>query len=101
MMISTAQEVLDMLLQSPNLRRSNFVDRVFTDEPILMRGSQMASYVPPRIQEMREMALSPEGRGMIGAQLFTKQALFMEDYRGRRRVSRLVRTLFPHLRGYE
>lgn len=80
MMISTAQEVLDMLLQSPNLRRSNFVDRVFTDEPILMRGSQMASYVPPRIQEMREMALSPEGRGMIGAQLFTKQALFMEDY---------------------
>lgn len=80
MMISTAQEVLDMLLQSPNLRRSNFVDRVFTDEPILMRGSQMASYVPPRIQEMREMALSPEGRGMIGAQLFTKQARFMEDY---------------------
>lgn len=80
MMVSTAQEVLDMLLQSPNLRRSNFVDRVFTDEPILMRGSQMASYVPPRMQEMREMAFSPEGRGMIGAQLFTKQALFMEDY---------------------
>ena len=80
MMRPTAQEVLDMLLQSPSLRRSNFVDRVFTDEPILMRGSQMASYIPPRIQEMREMALSPEGRGMIGAQLFTKQALFMEDY---------------------
>ena len=80
MMRSTAQEVLDMLLQSPSLRRSDFVDRVFTDEPILMRGSQMASYIPPRIQEMREMALSPEGRGMIGAQLFTKQALFMEDY---------------------
>ena len=80
MMRSTAQEVLDMLLQSPNLRRSNFVDRVFTDEPILMRGSQMASYVPPRIQEMREMAFSPEGRGMIGAQLFTKQARFMGDY---------------------
>lgn len=79
-MRSTAQEVLDMLLQSPSLRRSDFVDRVFTDEPILMRGSQMASYVPPRMQEMREMALSPEGRGMIGAQLFTKQALFMEDY---------------------
>ena len=67
MMRSTAQEVLDMLLQSPSLRRSDFVDRVFTDEPILMRGSQMASYVPPRMQEMREMALSPEGRGMIGA----------------------------------
>lgn len=80
MMRSTAQEVLDMLLQSPSLRRSDFVDRIFTDEPILMRGSQMASYIPPRIQEMREMALSPEGRGMIGAQLFTKQALFMEDY---------------------
>ena len=80
MMRSTAQEVLDMLLQSPSLHRSDFVDRVFTDEPILMRGSQMASYVPPRIQEMHEMALSPEGRGMIGAQLFTKQALFMEDY---------------------
>lgn len=80
MVRSTAQEVLDMLLQSPNLRRSDFVDRVFTDEPILMRGSQMASYVPPRMQEMREMALSPEGRVMIGAQLFTKQALFMEDY---------------------
>lgn len=80
MMRSTAQEVLDMLLQSPSLRRSDFVDRVFTDEPILMRGSQMASYIPPHIQEMREMALSPEGRGMIGAQLFTKQALFMEDY---------------------
>lgn len=80
MMRSTAQEVLDMLLQSPSLRRSDFVDRVFTDEPILMRGSQMASYIPPRIQEMREIALSPEGRGMIGAQLFTKQALFMKDY---------------------
>ncbi len=54
--------------------------RVYTDEPIVMRGSQMASYVPPRIEQMRALEHTPESRSKPGAWLFYQQARLMEDY---------------------
>ncbi len=54
--------------------------RVYTDEPIVMRGSQMANYVPPRIEQMRALEHTPESRAKPGAWLFYQQAKLMEDY---------------------
>lgn len=73
------QDLLDMVIASQS-KRSNLQGRVYTDEPIVMRGSQMASYVPPRIAQMRELERTPEARTKPGAWLFYQQAKLMEDY---------------------
>ena len=54
--------------------------RVYADEPILMRGSQMASYRPEPIRQMRELARRPESRSWSDARLFVEQARLMEGY---------------------
>lgn len=54
--------------------------RVYADEPILMRGSQMASYRPEPIRQMRELARRPENRSWSDARLFVEQARLMEGY---------------------
>ncbi len=73
------QDLLDMVIASQS-KRSSLQSRVYTDEPIVMRGSQMANYVPPRIEQMRELEHTPEARTKPGAWLFYQQAKLMEDY---------------------
>lgn len=73
------QDLLDMVIASQS-KRGSLQRRVYTDEPIVMRASQMASYVPPRIAQMRELERSPEARRKPGAWLFYQQAKLMEDY---------------------
>lgn len=57
-----------------------FATRVYTDEPIISRGSQMANYLPERISQMRSIAQNPEARAWPAAKLFYEQARVMEDY---------------------
>ena len=54
--------------------------RVYSDEPIIMRGSQLASYVPEPIRQMRALARRPEARSWSDARLFVEQARLMADY---------------------
>ena len=54
--------------------------RTYSDEPILLRGSQLASYLPDRIREMRALARSPEARSWSDARLFVEQARLMADF---------------------
>ena len=54
--------------------------RTYSDEPILMRGSQLSSYLPEPIQAMRELSWSPEARSWSDARLFVEQARLMEDF---------------------
>lgn len=75
------QNIIDRILASPRVRTGNaFAGRVFTDEPIIRRGSQMAGYLPPRCREMREIATSPEAQGKPVAWVFLRQARLMADY---------------------
>lgn len=52
----------------------------YGDEPILVRGSQLASYRPEPVRQMRDLARSPEARAWSDARLFVEQARLMEAY---------------------
>ena len=54
--------------------------RTYSDEPILMRGSQLGSYIPDEIRQMRALARRPEARSWSEARLFVEQARLMADY---------------------
>lgn len=60
--------------------RAFSTSKVYGSEPILMRGSQLASYLPEPIRQMRALARGPEARGWTDARLFVEQARLMEDY---------------------
>ena len=47
--MADVQRLIDQIMSTERIRRSShFSDRVFTDEPILTTGRQMASYLPDR-----------------------------------------------------
>ena len=82
-----AQELIDRILADERFRASShFSDRVYTDEPILITGNRMASYLPERYRKMREISSwepeGPAGRGrwLSEAELFYRQGIFMADY---------------------
>lgn len=54
--------------------------RVYGSEPILMRGSQLASYLPEPVRQMRALARRPDARSWTDARLFVEQGRLMEDY---------------------
>lgn len=55
-------------------------ERTYADEPILLRGSQLASYLPEPIRQMRALARRSEARSWSDARLFVEQARLMADY---------------------
>lgn len=55
-------------------------ERTYADEPILLRGSQLASYLPEPIRQMRALARRSEARTWSDARLFVEQARLMADY---------------------
>ena len=75
------QSIIDRInAQAEGRQTGAFATRVYTDEPIVSRGSQMASYLPERIEQMRAIARNPETRMWPAAKLFYEQAHVMEDY---------------------
>ena len=83
-------------------------ERTYADEPILLRGSQLASYLPEPIREMRALARRPEARSWSDARLFVEQARLMADYADDRPYPGEFKSYFPtyevmdnqQLRGY-
>lgn len=75
------QSIIDRInAQAEGRQTGAFATRVYTDEPIVSRGSQMASYLPERIEQLRAIARNPEARMWPAAKLFYEQARVMEDY---------------------
>ena len=60
--------------------RAHASSRVYGSEPILMRGSQLASYLPEPVRQMRALARRPEARSWTDARLFVEQGRLMEGY---------------------
>lgn len=54
--------------------------RTYSDEPILIRGSQLSSYLPEPIQRMRALSRTHAARSWSDARLFVEQAHLMEDF---------------------
>ena len=81
---------------------------VYSDEPILMRGSQLSSYIPEQIRQMRALARRPEARSWSDERLFVEQARLMADYKDDCPYEGTFSTYFPtydamtdrQLRGY-
>ena len=80
--LSDASEILKHVLSDDKLRSSKlFQDMVFTDQPILRRGSQISRpETPPEIREMRSIAYTPEAYWKTSAWLFYTQGKFMENF---------------------
>lgn len=85
--MADVQRIIEQILNTERLRNSShFSDRVYTDEPILTTGRQMASYLPDRYREMRAIsrwqpgADGGSGRWLTEAELFWRQGVFMEDF---------------------
>ena len=56
--------LLEQILSDPRLRSSKAFSttKTYADEPIIRRGSQMDSYLPQKIGQMRELQRTPRGR---------------------------------------
>ena len=79
------QELIERINASERARSStHFSDMVYRGEPIVRTGRQMANYLPDRYREMRSIsryqARGDRGRWLSEAELFYRQARFMEDF---------------------
>ena len=81
------RELIARLNANERLRQSShFSTGVYRDEPIVRTGRQMANYLPDRYREMRRISRWQErsgearGRWLSEAELFYRQARFMEDF---------------------
>ena len=82
--------------------------KVYGSEPILMRGSQLASYLPEPIRQMRALARRPEARAWTDARLFVEQGRLMAGYEDNCPYAGTFQSYFPtydvmdnqQLRGY-
>lgn len=108
------RELIDRIMSSERLQSSShFSERVYESEPILTTGRQMASYLPDRYREMKaitrwEAHAGGGGRWLSEAELFYRQARFMEDFEDDCPYSGTFNSYFPtynamsdrQLRGY-
>lgn len=85
--MADAQDIIDRLMSDERFRRvARFSSKVYTDEPILTTGRQMANYLPDRYREMRAISRwqqgrdGRQGRWLSEAELFFRQGVFMADF---------------------
>lgn len=110
-----AREVIAGILNDERFKgSSHFSDRVYSDEPILTTGRQMANYLPDRYREMKKITQyeagdgSGRGRWIPEAELFYRQGMFMADFEDDCPYHGVFKAFFPtynamsdrQLRGY-
>ena len=83
--VHDVHELIERINASERLRgSSHFSSAVYRNEPIITTGRQMAGYLPERYREMRKISRwqegSPRGRWLSEAELFYRQARFMENF---------------------
>ena len=108
--MSDVDAIIEQILATTRAKggRAFASSRTYSDEPILLRGSQLSSYLPERVQKMRALAHGPEARSWSDARLFVEQARLMEDYEDDAPYAGEFRSYFPtyqamtnpQLRGY-
>ncbi|MCQ2490723.1 MAG: TerB N-terminal domain-containing protein [Ruminococcus sp.] len=80
--MSDVKDILDSVLHDEKLLGSRaFRDKVYTDQPILKRASQIQTpETPQKIKDMKALAYTPEAYWKTSAWLFYTQGRFMEDF---------------------
>lgn len=110
-----AREVIAGILNDERFKSSShFSDRIYSNEPILTTGRQMASYLPDRYREMKKITQyevedgGGRGRWIPEAELFYRQGMFMADFEDDCPYRGVFKAFFPtynamsdrQLRGY-
>lgn len=73
--------IIKKVLSDSKLSSSkSFENKIYTDQPILRKASQMESYLPEKYKEMRAIATTPAYLGRSEAWIFVKQANFMSKF---------------------
>ena len=80
--MSNIDDIIRQVIEASRAKggRALSSSRVYSDEPLIMRGSQLKNYVPDAIQKMSNLATRPEARSWSDARLFVEQACLMADY---------------------
>lgn len=80
--MSDVKDILESVLHDEKLLGSRaFRDKVYTDQPIIKRASQVKTpETPQKIKDMKALAYTPEAYWKTSAWLFYTQGKFMEDY---------------------
>ena len=80
--MSDVKDILESVLHDEKLLGSRaFRDKVYTDQPIIKRASQIKTpETPQKIKDMKALAYTPEAYWKTSAWLFYTQGRFMEDY---------------------
>lgn len=75
-------QLLQQILDNPRIvsMQSSAGSKVYEDEPIIRRASQMSSYMPQKIRQMRELQHRPDTVMWSDTHLFVEQARLMEDF---------------------
>lgn len=83
-------------------------EKIYRDEPLIFTASQMKSYVPEEIKQMKKIASEPSAYYQTEACIFYRQAKFMESYEDDFEYKETFFTYYPtyqrmntsQLRGY-
>ncbi len=80
--MSDVKDILNSILTDEKLLNSRaFRDKVYSDEPIIKRASQIKTPdTPQKIKDMKAIAYTPEAYWKTSAWLFYNQGKFMEDF---------------------
>ena len=80
--MSDVKDILNSILTDEKLLNSRaFRDKVYSDEPILKRASQIKTpETPQKIKDMKAIAFTPEAYWKTSAWLFYNQGVFMQDF---------------------
>lgn len=98
----------DMMSDEEFLSKPVFRQKIYKDEPIIRRGSQLPNSTPDKITAMRELASNHSVLFRSNSLLFYRQAKFMEDYEDDFPYDGIVEKYYPtyqfmstaQLRGY-
>lgn len=75
------KDLIRQILSDEKLKTSkNFSSKVYEDQPIIKPASQMDSYVPPEIEQMKKLAYSKSTYYSPEQYIFYKQMKYMEKY---------------------
>ena len=79
--MSDVQKLIKQITKEIILKNArNLQDRLYRDEPLIFTASQMKSYVPEEIKNMKKIASDPSAFYLTEACIFYRQAKFMESF---------------------
>ena len=79
--MADTKEIISKIMEDLRQKNSrNFSEKIYTDQPILIPASKMKNFTPPKYREMKAIARSYHSLDMSTAEIFYKQAKFMEAF---------------------